>query len=57
MSGAVSRDGVTELLRTGNPGLVEADLVALLVTGEGEWVKDYRDLVMALAPTTIAHDA
>jgi hypothetical protein len=29
---------------------VEADLVDLLVTGEEEWVKDDRDLMMALAP-------
>jgi hypothetical protein len=46
----VSLDEVTQLLRTGDPGLVEADLVGLLVTGEEEWLKDDRDLMMALAP-------
>jgi hypothetical protein len=46
----VSLDDVTRLLRTGDPGLVEADLVELLVTGEAEWLKDGRDLMMALAP-------
>jgi hypothetical protein len=46
----VSLDQVTQLLRTGDPSLVEADLVDLLVTGEEEWVKDDRDLMMALAP-------
>jgi hypothetical protein len=46
----VSLDDVTRLLRTGDPGLVEADLVELLVTGEAEWLKDDRDLMMALAP-------
>jgi hypothetical protein len=40
----------TRGLRTGDPSLVEADLVDLLVTGEEEWVKDGRDLMMALAP-------
>jgi hypothetical protein len=45
-----SLDHVTQLLRTGDPRLVEADLVDLLVTGEEEWVKDERDLMMALAP-------
>ena len=43
-------DELTRLLRTGDPRLVEADLVDLLVTGEEEWVKDDRDLMMALAP-------
>jgi hypothetical protein len=43
-------DQVTQLLRTGDPSLVEANLVDLLVTGEEEWVKDDRDLMMALAP-------
>jgi hypothetical protein len=46
----VSLDEVTQLLRTGDPSLVEADLVDLLVTGEEEWLKDDRDLMMALAP-------
>ena len=46
----MSLDYVTRLLRTGDPGLVEADLVELLVTGEAEWLKDERDLMMALAP-------
>jgi hypothetical protein len=49
-SGVVPLDQVTQLLRTGDPRLVEADLVDLLVTGEQEWVKDDRDLMMALAP-------
>jgi hypothetical protein len=31
---------MTQLLRRGDPSLVEADLVDLLVTGEEEWVKD-----------------
>ena len=43
-------DELTRLLRTGDPSRVEADLVDLLVTGEEEWVKDDRDLMMALAP-------
>ena len=43
-------DEVTQLLRTGDPSRVEADLVELLLTGEEEWVKDDRDLMMALAP-------
>ncbi len=43
-------DEVTQLLRRGDPSLVEADLVDLLVSGEEEWVKDDRDLMMALAP-------
>ena len=43
-------DEVTQLLRTGDPSLVEAELVDLLVTGEEEWLKDDRDLMMALAP-------
>ena len=46
----MSLDDVTQLLRTGDPDLVEADLVELLVTGEAEWLKDERDLMMALAP-------
>jgi len=46
----VSLDEVTRLLRRGDPGLVEADLVDLLVSGEGEWLKDERNLMMALAP-------
>ena len=46
----MSLDGVTQLLRTGDADLVEADLVELLVTGEEEWLKDDRDLMMALAP-------
>jgi hypothetical protein len=49
-SGVVPLDQVTQLLRTGDPRLVEADLVDLLVTGEQEWLKDERDLMMALAP-------
>ena len=48
--GAVSLEGVTQLLRRGDAGLVEADLVELLVTGEEEWLKDDRDLMAALAP-------
>ena len=47
---AVPLDEVTQLLRTGDPSLVEADLVDLLLTAEEEWVKDSRDLMMALAP-------
>ncbi len=43
-------DEVTRLLRAGDPSLVEADLVDLLVSGEEEWLKDDRDLMMALAP-------
>ena len=43
-------DEVTQLLRRGDPSLVEADLVDLLVSGEDEWVKDDRDLMMAIAP-------
>jgi hypothetical protein len=43
-------DHVTQLLHKGDLSLVEADLVDLLVTGEEEWVKDERDLIMALAP-------
>ncbi|HEX6652292.1 MAG TPA: hypothetical protein VF072_06080 [Thermoleophilaceae bacterium] len=43
-------DEVTQLLRRGDPSLVEADLVNLLVGGEEEWLKDDRDLMMALAP-------
>jgi hypothetical protein len=43
-------DQVTRLLRAGDPSLVEADLVDLLVSGEEEWLKDDRDLMMALAP-------
>jgi hypothetical protein len=50
ISGAVTLDEVTHLPRTGDPSLVEADLVDLLVTGEEQWVKDDRDLMMALAP-------
>jgi hypothetical protein len=46
----VALDDVTQLLRTGDLRLVEADLVDLLVTGEEEWLKDERDLMMALAP-------
>jgi len=46
----VHLDEVTQLLRTGDPSRVEADLVELLLTGEEEWVKDDRDLMMALAP-------
>ena len=46
----MSLDDVTQLLRKRDPGLVEADLVELLVTGEEEWLKDERDLMMALAP-------
>src|ERR687896_1301419 len=48
--GAVSLEGVTQLLRRGDAGLVEAHLVELLVTGEEEWLKDDRDLMAALAP-------
>jgi hypothetical protein len=46
----MSYDHVTELLRAGDLDRVERDLVDLLVTGEEEWVKDDRDLMMALAP-------
>ena len=50
-------DEVSQLLRTGDASLVEADLVELLVSGEEEWRKDDRDLMMALAPYQIARDA
>ena len=46
----MSLDEVTQLLRAGDPSRVETDLVDLLVTGEEEWLKDERDLMMALAP-------
>jgi hypothetical protein len=46
----VSLDSVTRLLRRGDPSLVEADLVDLLISGEEEWLKDDRDLMMAMAP-------
>ena len=46
----MSLDHVTELLRAGDLGRVESDLIDLLVTGEEEWAKDDRDLMMALAP-------
>jgi hypothetical protein len=46
----VPLDEVTQLLRAGDPRRVETDLVDLLVSGEEEWVKDERDLMMALAP-------
>jgi hypothetical protein len=46
----MSLDEVTLLLRTGDTSLVEDDLVDLLVTGEQEWLKGDRDLMMALAP-------
>jgi hypothetical protein len=46
----MSFDRVTGLLRAGDASRLEADLVDLLVTGEQEWVKDDRDLMMALAP-------
>jgi hypothetical protein len=47
---AVLFDEVTRLLRLGDVSRVEAALVDLLVTGEEEWLKDVRDLMMALAP-------
>ena len=43
-------DDVTRLFRQGDVSRVEAALVDLLVTGEEEWLKDVRDLMMALAP-------
>jgi hypothetical protein len=54
ITGAVLLDAVTQLLRRGDPSLVEADLVDLLVSGEEEWLNDDRDLMMALARITIA---
>ena len=48
---------MTQLLLRGDPSLVEADQVDLLVSGEAEWLKDERDLMMALLLTPIAHDA
>ena len=40
----------TQLLRAGDPSRVEAELVDVLISGEEEWVKDERDLMVALAP-------
>ena len=40
----------TQLLRAGDPCRVEAELVDLLISGEAEWAKDDRDLMVALAP-------
>jgi hypothetical protein len=41
---------VTEALRLRSPDALRAALLRLLVEGEHEWVKDWRDLMVAMAP-------
>ncbi len=41
---------LTQALREEDQARLEADLVSVLKEGEAEWVKDDRDLIMALAP-------
>jgi hypothetical protein len=42
--------GPTRVLRSGNPGALISDLLDVLTEGEGEWLKDVRDLMIVLAP-------
>ena len=42
-------DALTEALRSGSAELLERELQRTLVDGEAEWVKDHRDLMVALA--------
>jgi hypothetical protein len=40
----------TRAVRSGSGELLKYELHGLLVDGESEWVKDWRDLLIALAP-------
>ena len=40
----------TEALRLRSAGVLRDGLLRLLVTGEEEWLKDWRDLLVAMAP-------
>ncbi len=41
---------LTRALRERRPELVREDLVEMLIAGEEEWLRDDRDLMVALAP-------
>jgi hypothetical protein len=41
---------LTRALRERRPELVREELVAMLIAGEEEWLRDERDLMVALAP-------
>jgi hypothetical protein len=41
---------LTRAVRERRPELVREELVAMLIAGEGEWLRDERDLMVALAP-------
>jgi hypothetical protein len=40
----------TQALRQRDPAILRAGLIRLLVEGEEEWLKDWRDLLVAMAP-------
>jgi hypothetical protein len=41
---------VTEALRLQSPDALRAGLLRLLIDGEHDWLKDWRDLMVAMAP-------
>lgn len=41
---------LSDALRRRSPEALHAALLSLLKEGEAEWVKDYRDLMVAMAP-------
>ncbi|HXH97044.1 MAG TPA: hypothetical protein VNH40_07520 [Gaiellaceae bacterium] len=43
-------DGPTRALRSRSPELLRADLARLVVEGRAQWLLDWRDLLVALAP-------
>ena len=43
-------DAPTQALRARSPALLLAGLRRVLVDGRGEWLRDWRDLLMVLAP-------
>lgn len=42
--------GPTRVLRSGNPGVLTAGLLNLLLDGEHEYLRDPRELMLTLAP-------
>jgi hypothetical protein len=41
----------TRALREQSPEVLRVGLVRLLIEGEDEWIKDWRDLMVAMAPS------
>ena len=46
----------TDALRARDPEAFRAELRAVLRDGQEDWERDWRDLLVALAPSTTAHD-